>query len=170
MKHTFKKFILFMYLAVFQGQQVFADSSFDDMAKKMSSAFDAPLIYSKDLSKLIDSKDVLILDTREPAEYNVSHIKGAVHVGYDDIEIESVTKLAQGKKKVITYCSVGYRSGDVAEKLKSKGVNAFNLYGGIFNWVNEDRPVYKSANKKTEDIHGYSKKWGKWLKKGNIVY
>ncbi len=49
------------------------------------------------------------------------------------------------ESKVVVYCSVGYRSEKIAEKLKAAGYkNVFNLYGGIFEWENQNLPVYDS--------------------------
>jgi rhodanese-related sulfurtransferase len=39
---------------------------------------------------------------------------------------------------VIVYCSVGYRSEKIGEKLQKLGFqNVHNLYGGIFQWKND---------------------------------
>ena len=71
---------------------------------------------------------------------------------------------------VISYCSVGYRSGDITERLKKKGVNAFNLYGGLFLWNNSGKNLYSSPGTLTNRIHGYNKNWGKWISIGSVVY
>ena len=61
------------------------------------------------------------------------------------------------------YCSVGYRSERIGEKLIKEGYsNVFNLYGGIFDWVNNDNPVY-DFNEKVYKVHAYNKDWGKWV-------
>lgn len=71
---------------------------------------------------------------------------------------------------VIVYCSVGYRSERIGEKLQDAGfINVQNLYGGIFKWVNEGMPVYNSIGP-TKQVHGYSRSWGVWLQKGEKVY
>lgn len=115
-------------------------------------------------------KGVVFLDAREPGEYSVSHIKGARNVGYDHFETASVADIPRSSV-IIVYCSVGYRSEKVAEKLKASGYrNVKNLYGGIFEWVNEGFPVHESAGKVTERVHGYSPEWGVWLNRGERVY
>ena len=73
--------------------------------------------------------------------------------------------------KIVVYCSLGVRSEDVAEKLKKAGYsNVYNLYGGIFEWKNNDLEVLNLNEKPTDSIHIYSKAWSKWLKKGVKVY
>jgi predicted sulfurtransferase len=65
------------------------------------------------------------------------------------------------------YCSLGVRSEDIAETLQKAGyTNIKNLYGGIFNWKNNNLPVVNRQQKPTDSVHVYSKQWGKWLTKG----
>src|SRR3712207_788055 len=80
-----------------------------------------------------------LLDVRTRAEYDVSHLRSARHVPPDATPIEvGVAK----NEPVVTYCSVGYRSGAFAEKLRAAGYkNVSNLEGSIFRWANEGRPL-----------------------------
>jgi rhodanese-related sulfurtransferase len=76
--------------------------------------------------------DLLLLDAREWSEYQVSHLKNAKFVGYDQFDIDKL-KLINKNQKIVVYCSVGYRSEKIAEKMKHAGfTNVSNLYGGIF--------------------------------------
>ena len=114
----------------------------------------------------------IILDAREPEEFRVSHIKGALNVGYNDFSSEEKQLQNLDKTKpVVVYCSVGIRSEKIGEKLKKAGfTNLKNLYGGIFEWKNKGFPVIDSTGKKTENIHIYGKMWGQYLSAGNPVY
>jgi rhodanese-related sulfurtransferase len=117
-----------------------------------------------------DMKDVLSLDAREWNEYLVSHLKNSMFVGYDQFEIDRVKSIRKNQK-IVVYCSVGYRSEKISEKLKEAGfTDVSNLYGGIFEWVNQGNPVVDERGKVTENIHAYSKTWGVWLNKGVKVY
>lgn len=116
------------------------------------------------------STGVIFLDAREKEEYDVSHLKDAIPVGYDHFDIRSVKNIPKDAR-IVVYCSVGYRSEKVAEKLSNAGyLHVANLYGGIFEWVNEDHPVYDLSGKATENVHPYDVTWGLWLKKGKKVY
>ena len=114
----------------------------------------------------------IILDARELEEYNVSHIKEAIFVGYNSFQIDLVkNKLPNKNETIVVYCSLGIRSESNANKLKKAGYNkVFNLYGGIFEWKNNNFKVYNSEGKETDNIHAFSKEWSKWLLKGNKVY
>ena len=48
--------------------------------------------------------------------------------------------------------------------------NVQNLYGGIFEWKNNDGKVYNQQEKETDSVHAFSKHWGKLLLKGEKVY
>ena len=115
-------------------------------------------------------ENVILLDVREHDEFVVSHLEGAHFVGYHNFTIDSV-KSFNKNAQILVYCSVGYRSEKVAYKLKSEGFkNVSNLYGGIFEWVNQGHPIVDSAGKRTKRIHGYTKAWGIWLNKGEKVF
>lgn len=112
----------------------------------------------------------IFLDAREKNEFKVSHIKNAVWVGYDDFKLSRVKDIPK-TKKIVVYCSVGYRSEKVSEKLVAAGyTNVQNLYGSIFEWVNQGKPVYDMKGGRTEFVHAYDREWGKWLTKGKKVY
>jgi len=119
-----------------------------------------------------ESKNIILLDSREEKEFKTSHLKNAIYVGYDFFNLDSVqSKLKNKNSKIVVYCSLGVRSEDVAEKLKKAGYsNVYNLYGGIFEWKNNDLEVLNLIEKPTDSIHIYSKAWSKWLKKGVKVY
>lgn len=125
------------------------------------------------VQELASSKmNALLLDTREPGEYKVSHLKGAFCVGYDDFDIDKFQENHPDKnQEIVVYCSLGVRSEVIGEKLKDVGyTNIKNLYGGIFEWKNNNFEVYNSEQTTTDSIHAYSKDWSKWLKKGTKVY
>lgn len=112
--------------------------------------------------------EVVILDTRGWEEYQVSHLKGAHWIGFEEFTLDKIDNFAQDTT-IVLYCSVGYRSDIVGKKLQEAGFqHVYNLWGGIFAWVNEGLPVYQD-NLFTEKIHPYSTSWGFWLTKGEKV-
>ncbi len=114
----------------------------------------------------------IVLDARELAEYKVSHLKDAIHVGFNTFNIDTVSKTLTDKNQaIVVYCSLGIRSEDVASQLKKAGyTNVQNLYGGIFEWKNNNFDVYNAEEKVTDSVHAFSKAWGKWLLNGTKVY
>lgn len=109
--------------------------------------------------------DLVILDAREKEEYNVSHIARSICVGYNDFDLKALEDLDKSSK-IYVYCSIGYRSEKIGEKLQNAGFeNVHNLYGGIFAWGNSSYPLVDKNGEPTNAVHGYSKKWSKWLNK-----
>ena len=75
------------------------------------------------------------------------------------------------EKRIVVYCAVGVRSEDIGEILLASGYSEVkNLYGGIFEWKNQGRIVIDSLKKETENVHAYSKYWGRLLTRANKVY
>ena len=121
------------------------------------------------ISTASHDEHIIFIDAREKNEYKVSHIKNAIWVGYKNFDFKQIHDIDK-RKKIVVYCSIGYRSEKVAEKLIKAGYNnVSNLYGGIFEWVNVGNQVYR-LNEPTNEVHAYNRMWSKWLRKGTKVY
>ncbi|MBC7887954.1 MAG: rhodanese-like domain-containing protein [Ferruginibacter sp.] len=116
------------------------------------------------------ANNYLFLDAREYKEYKVSHIPNARYIGDKNFSLSRVADI-QKKQPVIVYCSIGKRSETITMNLKKAGyTNVQNLYGGIFEWINQDHKVYNINKTLTDSVHAYSVFWGRWLEKGIKVY
>lgn len=112
---------------------------------------------------------VIFLDTRSTEEYTISHIEGARFVGYNEFDAASLKDIPKDQA-IITYCSIGKRSGEIGKKLIAAGYQTVqNLYGGVFEWVNNGYKVVNAKEKPTEKVHIFSKYWSKWLERGEKV-
>ena len=113
---------------------------------------------------------LLLLDVRPPAEYNVSHLKGARRVDpsiWHGPFMRRFGALAKGRY-VVFYCSVGERSSKLAayvqDALKKAGAKAvYNLDGGLFEWANHKLPMVDRKGL-TRHVHPYNRYWGQLLK------
>ena len=147
----------------------FSQTSIKDVLNKYND-HSVPYIYVNELTEL--KTQPVLLDAREKAEYEVSHLDKAIHIGFDDFEISKVVERIENKNKmIVVYCSVGVRSEKIGKKLIAKGYTAvYNLYGGIFEWMNKGEKIYNIKQIQTSKVHAYSKKWGTYLLKGDKVY
>jgi rhodanese-related sulfurtransferase len=169
-----RKLILLMVMAwwvpvvVLQAQTT--DPAYGQLLEKMYRKTVPLITVSQAAALQAGSKQVFFLDTREQEEYQVSHIRDAVWVGYKDFSLRRVAGIPR-QTPVIVYCSVGYRSEKIGEKLLQAGfTDVHNLYGSIFEWVNQGHPVYKTPTQSTTRVHAYSRSWGRWLTRGTKVY
>lgn len=113
--------------------------------------------------------EVLIFDTREKGEYDVSHLPGARYLGYEHFNASGLSEIPKDAK-IVLYCSVGYRSEKIGERLKEMGfTQVFNLYGSIFEWVNHGFPVEKSPGRTTYEVHTYNAEWSHWVNNPRMV-
>ncbi len=158
--------LLLLLLAIVPAQAQLKNSAYD----LMLGALYSNTVQTIDSDEAKSKKNVIYLDTREKAEYKVSHIEGAIWVGYDDFDIARVADLDKNTT-VVVYCTVGYRSEKIGEKLLAAGfTNVSNLYGGIFSWKNAGYEVMDESGAATEKMHAYSPEWGIWLDEGEKVY
>ncbi|MEM6753101.1 MAG: rhodanese-like domain-containing protein [Cyanobacteria bacterium P01_C01_bin.38] len=105
----------------------------------------------------------LILDARSQEEYAVSHIKSAQWIDLTNPAIPVLSQVPLNTP-IVVYCSIGYRSAKVSQQLSSAGyTNVFNLSGGIFQWANKGKPIFKDKHQ-VETVHPYNFIWGKLLK------
>lgn len=112
---------------------------------------------------------MLRLDTRSWAEYAVSHLPGAIWVGYDRFDSSRVAGLSR-QRPILVYCSVGVRSETIGTQLQALGFDAvYNLAGGLFEWHNQGYPLHR-AGRLTDTLHGYDRHWGLWVQGGVVVY
>jgi len=97
------------------------------------------------LKELIDSgaKDFVLLDVRNPNEYQICQIPGSVLVPLPDIEhgagVAKVKELLNGHR-LIAHCKMGGRSAKALGILKEAGIEGINVKGGITAWSEEVDP------------------------------
>jgi len=165
-----KYYLVYMLIFFISGTSV-AQRSVDQVLRLFNSE-SIPYISVEELRMYQLKGDLVILDSREMEEFEVSHIPSARYVGYKTFSSEVITSSIPDKDTpIVVYCSLGIRSETISEKLKKVGyTNIQNLYGGIFEWKNKGYPVVDTDGKETENVHAYSKVWGKWLNKGVKVY
>ena len=99
-------------------------------------------ITVQELKQLLDSdtKDFILLDVRNPNEYEIARIPGSVLVPLPDIEngsgMEKIKKLTNGHR-LIAHCKMGGRSAKALGILKEAGIEGTNVKGGITAWSQE---------------------------------
>ncbi|MEM9920584.1 MAG: rhodanese-like domain-containing protein [Bacteroidota bacterium] len=128
--------------------------------------FNVPLMGVAELKER--QSKVVLLDAREPEEYERSHIEGARCIGYKKFKLKKLKDIPKDAT-VVLYCSVGYRSEKIGQKLQKAGfTDVYNLYGSIFEWANQGYPLVDKSGESTQTLHTYSRTWSKWVKRKEI--
>ena len=125
---------------------------------------DAPAMTTQKLADLLENGDNLspiVIDTRKNEEFEVSHLPNAHHAR----DVATVQNLGIAPDQpIVVYCSIGYRSARLVEKLREAGFSeAKNLEGSIFQWANEGRQLVRNGEA-VEEVHPYNKAWGLLLR------
>ena len=96
---------------------------------------------------------ITFVDVREKAEQAISMIPNAI--SKDEFE---KNKDKYKDSLIVTYCTIGYRSGVYAEKISKEGFNVRNLKGSLLAWLLSGESIQKNG-KETLTVHVYGKKW-----------
>jgi sulfur-carrier protein adenylyltransferase/sulfurtransferase len=111
-------------------------------AAEAQQQMEIPEMTVRELKQLMDSgaDDYVLVDVRNPNEYEIAKIPGAVLIPLPDIEngdgIEKIEQLVNGHK-LIAHCKMGGRSAKALGILKDAGIQGTNVKGGILAWSRE---------------------------------
>ena len=84
----------------------------------------------------------IIIDVRTVAEYEQAHIKNAIYLGRDFLELRIAEVAPDSETKLIIACGGGIRSLFAAESLISLGYNeVYNMQGGFKAWQSSNLPI-----------------------------
>ena len=117
---------------------------------------------------------IALFDVREKPEFRVSNIEGAIRIDPKMSGQEFLSRYGDSihNRKVVFYCSVGYRSSNMAEILLNQSpthsaADILNLRHGLFGWHNQERELVND-NSSTELIHPYSLWWGRMIERREL--
>jgi len=112
-----------------------------------------PEMSAHDLAERQKRERLAIVDVREPHERAVSMIPGAMS------RTEFETRKDEFRDvPIVAYCTLGFRSGKYAAKLRDEGFDAYNLRGAILAWTHTGQPLV-DAEGETRRVHVYGRKW-----------
>lgn len=114
-----------------------------------------PDVPEIDAPTLMQRRDeVMIVDVRTPEEQAVSMLPGAITQTAFEAD-----KSAYKDKEIVTYCTIGYRSGLYAETLGEEGFRALNLKGSVLEWAHEGGEFVDPDGIPTQRVHVYGEEW-----------
>ena len=112
------------------------------------------------LNEWMNASDVILIDVREPNEFDHERIKGAVHVPLSTVAFDQLN--LKGKKRIVFQCRSGKRSQLACEKIAddiSDEMELYSLEGGILAWKEAgftalSGPVQACENSKSACMSG----------------
>jgi molybdopterin/thiamine biosynthesis adenylyltransferase/rhodanese-related sulfurtransferase len=91
-------------------------------------------------SAIESDPNVIVLDVREPDEYEQGALAGAIHIPRGHLESQIESKVPDRDAKVVVYCAGGNRSAFAAKTLGELGYSdVVSMMGGFNRWKNEGR-------------------------------
>ncbi len=106
----------------------------------------------------IEGGDVVLVDTREPHEYQESHLEGGKLVPPGLLGDEIGAAAPDKSARTIVYCRSGNRSYAAAEQLEALGYeDVASMAGGILAWQEQGLPVVAAAGMTPEQRDRYSR-------------
>lgn len=108
-------------------------------------------ISVRDLKSMLDARDrgeddFVLIDVREPVEFEIVAIPGAILIPKGDFLDGSALSELPTDKRIVLHCKVGGRSAEALAVVKGAGFSdAVHVGGGVLAWVNQiepDKPAY----------------------------
>ncbi|MBM3718045.1 MAG: molybdopterin-synthase adenylyltransferase MoeB [Actinobacteria bacterium] len=101
----------------------------------------------------INSGGVLVLDVREPDEFDQGALPGALHIPRGHLEAQIEGRATDKNQEIVVYCAGGVRSAFAAATMQELGyTNVLSMAGGFGKWKDEGRawlaPVTLTADQR----------------------
>ena len=116
-------------------------------------------IYPWDLEEMLTQESPLLIDVREPYEFDAMHIKNAINVPRGILETacewdyeETVPELVTARdKKVVLICRSGNRSIFTADVMQQMGfADVCSLKTGLKGWADSEYPLYDKHEQRVD--------------------
>ena len=113
-------------------------ASFRDLLSQAKSQITE--VTPEDAEKRIAAGNVLVLDVREPDEYDQGALPNVLHIPRGHLEAQIEGKATDRDQEIVVYCAGGVRSAFAAKTLQELGyTNVLSMIGGFGRWKDEGR-------------------------------
>lgn len=87
------------------------------------------IVSINEIHKYMNQDGTILVDVREPEDYQKGHIAGAVNIPYETLPEQY--RYLQKFRRVLLYCDRGNQSMIAARDMAKEGIRGYELYGGI---------------------------------------
>jgi rhodanese-related sulfurtransferase len=101
-------------------------------------------VTSAEATQLLNRRNAVLLDVREPKEFEGGRLPNAVHIPLSQLAGRTSELAKMVARPVVAYCETGRRSPGAAGVLSKAGFQEiYSLHGGIAAWKKDGLPVEK---------------------------
>ena len=106
----------------------------------------------------LDRPGTVVLDVREPDEYEQGALPGAMHIPRGHLESQVEGRITDHDAHLVVYCAGGTRSAFAADTLEQLGyTDVVSVAGGFNRWKDEGRPWHAPARLTPEQRNRYQR-------------
>ncbi len=106
----------------------------------------------------IEAGGAIVLDVREPDEYEQGALPNALHIVRGHLEAQIESNVIDKSTPLVVYCAGGVRSAFAAETLLELGyTDVYSMLGGFGKWKDEGRAWSTPANLTAEQRNRYQR-------------
>ncbi len=110
------------------------------------------------LARITGDAATVVLDVREPDEYEQGALTGVVHIPRGHLEAQVEARIANHDAPIVVYCAGGVRSAFATQTLGELGYsNVVSMAGGFGRWKDEGKPWKKPASLTPEQRNRYQR-------------
>lgn len=115
-------------------------------------------IDTNEAARRIEAGGVVVLDVREPDEFEQGALPGVIHIPRGHLEAQVETRIVDHDAPVIVYCAGGVRSAFAAKTLGELGYrDVVSMAGGFGKWKDEGRAWKTPAVLSAEQRNRYQR-------------
>ena len=131
-------------------QQRIVDAQVGAIRKKQMRAMVEPYLpraegalKAPELAELLQTGEVVAVDTRDAAAFARAHIPGASNMALEELE-GRLAELHMLPARPVLYCRAGDKTKEMAQRLAEQGLPVAFLEGGLLSWESEAFPIERS--------------------------
>lgn len=101
------------------------------------------LLDPRDVQKMLENDEILLIDIREDDEFSAEHVHGAISWPLSRFDVKAIAEKA-GEKKIILQCATGVRAKAACFTLQREtGKVACRMNGCLSGWKRAGLPTEK---------------------------
>ena len=106
-------------------------------------------LTTNQLVQMINSDQALVVDVRQPKEYESGHIDGSINIPLAQV-MDNISMIQNKGRSAVLVCENGFSVQGVGEKLRDHGLQVMRLAGGITEWRASNIPLVRGTHERAK--------------------